>query len=155
MDKTESSPGTVFAREPIDEFWDEAYPLALRNVEETGALGVAEFKPCQKTYENLQASGALVCFTARLNGVLVGYSINWVHTHAQFSSTLWAFQDVLYYSKEHRGFASARFLVWQDLELKRQGVQFILRQVHKSVDYSRTLERMGYEAGEQSFVKRF
>lgn len=153
MDKTESSLACVFACERIADFWDEGYPLALLNVEETGALGKSEFKPCKETYLRLDSSGALACFTARRGGSLIGYSINWVHTHAQFSQSLWAFQDVLYVAKEERGFTGTRFLMWQDRELKRLGVQYVLRQVNDRVDYSRTLERMGYQAGERTFIK--
>lgn len=154
MDKTESSPGACFQRERIVDFWDEAYPLALKNVEETGALGPIEFNPDKERYEKLEEAGLLFCFTARLSGKLIGYAFFYIHQHSMYNGS-WALQDVLYFAKEHRGFASAKFLLWQEQELKSLGADYSLRQVNRAADYSRTLERMGYENLETTFIKRF
>jgi GNAT superfamily N-acetyltransferase len=144
----------IFAWEKVENVWDEAMALARDNAKETGVLGIDEFDPDKERFQQLCETGALVVFTARQDGKLVGYFVVHLFRHLIFSKTIWAIQDSLYIDPGHRGLAAVRFLKWTDSALKDLGVDCILRQVTTQNDYSRTLERLGYALVERGYVRR-
>jgi L-amino acid N-acyltransferase YncA len=144
----------IFAIEQNARVWDEVMSLVHLNAAETGALSAEDLNPDKARYQQLEDVGALVVFTARADQKLVGYMYAHVFRHLQFSSTTWAVQDVLFVHKEHRGVGAVKFLKFIDESLKSAGVDYVLRQVHKNNDYSRTLERLGYEFVEKAYMRR-
>ena len=145
----------TYAQERIAEVWDEAWPLIVANAHET-ALSDIPFQPNRRHYEELERLGVMRLYTARVGGVLVGYTLFLVSFHPQYAGTKMAIQEVLYMDPAHRGFGAARFIVWSDDKLKAEGAGAVMRQVrHGAADYGRTLERMGYVPTQLSYLKRF
>jgi len=143
-----------FARELLSDFWDEAISLTRANNEETGAIQGAEFAPDKERYLETERLGFIVSFTLRLAGRLVGYCLMFVSNHLHYPSTVWAVQDTLFVSKSYRGLGAVKFIKWIDSQLKGMSINVVIRQVSSKLDYSRTLERMGYGAIETGFIRR-
>lgn len=143
---------TIFLRESIRAAWDEAIPLIRANHAETGALAAEEFSPDRARYEAAERAGLLAVYTARLASKLIGYAVFFVGPHLHYPKTSWAIQDVVYVAPAYRGRTAWRFLIWQDGELGRDGVRYVYRHVGR-VDYSKTLEALGYRPEETRYVR--
>ena len=144
-----------FAIEKISDTWDEAHDLMLENHKETGSTDSIEFNPDKDKYLAIENVGLMKLFTARDEGKLVGYAIFLISVHLHYSCQLWAMQDVMFMKNTHRGIGSYRFMKWVDEELANLGVNVVLRSVHVRKDYSRILEKIGYQKIETSFMRRF
>lgn len=128
--------------------------LARLNHYETGALVNEQFNPSREKYTLLEKSGCAVVFTARIKGVLVGYSVFIVSEHIHYPGRFFALQDLLYIKPAYRGIGSVRFINWTDGQLKELKIDVICRVVSKrGVDFTRTLERLGYQPLELSLMK--
>lgn len=101
----------------------------------------------------LEDAGILRLFTIRATH-LVGYSVFAVLPHPNYPRVVCATQDVTYVVPAHRGIRAVKFMQWCDRQLESEGVHIIVRQVDDRVDYSRTLERLGYQPKERSFLRR-
>lgn len=142
-------------REKIADCWDEGKDLILKNNAETGAVENEKFNPSLERYRQIEDLGMLRLFTMRDGSKLIGYCVMFVTPSLHYPDTTWAHQDVLYVVPEWRGFAAVKFLRFIDRQLKNDGVDFVMRQVTEKKDFSRTLERMGYEVKETNYVRRF
>lgn len=58
--------------------------------------------PAWETYITLAREGKLSIVTARCNGQLIGYCVNFVGTHLHYQSTLCAQNDLYYVAPEYR-----------------------------------------------------
>lgn len=150
-----------FQRETIAATHLELAPLVRAHVEEVGAWDVEKFSFDLEKYVQLETLGIAVLHTARLsaqpdgvNGELVGYSLFHVMKHQHFSETM-AMQDAVYVAPGHRGYGAARFMVWVDAQLKGLGATSIMRNSQAKKPHNRTLERLGYDLHESSYLKRF
>ena len=141
-------------RETLQTAWDEIKQLWLTHNDEVGALDNEKFSPDGNQYLSIEDAGYLHLYTMRMDGELVGYCTMFVTKHHHYPNTLWAKQDVLYVVPEWRGFAAYKFMRFIDRELKTAGVNYIVRQVTSKKNFSRTLERMGYEAAEVNYLRR-
>lgn len=144
----------TFQRERISDVWAEALPMLTANHAETGILTSEDFKPSKSRFEALESVNVLKLFTAREAGKLVGYALFLVVPHLHFSGKLWAQQDAMFILPEYRGFSGAKFIQYTDTELRSEGVDLVLRHVTPKLDYSRTLERMGYGHIESAYLRR-
>lgn len=143
----------TFQQERIADVWDEAWPLMQTNAGESG-LGVIPFQPNRRVYDELERLGVTRLYTARANGVLVGYGLFLLSFHPQYAGTKLATQEVLYMDPVHRGFGAAKFLTYTEQELKAEGAGAVMRHVrHGAVDYGRSLERLGYQAVQTAYLK--
>lgn len=97
-------------------------------------------------YQRLEKLGSLVCFVARLNGVLIGYSVFIYSFHMHYKTCKMASNDVLFLKKEYRTKSSAglKLLRFAEEYLKNIGVTKILYHVKKSNNFNPILERMGF-----------
>lgn len=144
----------TFARERIRDVWPEIQPLLRTNNYETGSLHGVEFAPDADRYWQLEDAGIARIYTMRYCARLVGYACFFVSPHLHYPRTVWALQDVLFVLRDHRGGSAVMFVEWTDDELRADGVDFVLRHVSEKRDYSRTLDRMGYEPVDTSFMRR-
>lgn len=146
--------GISLSRGKVSEVWDEAIPLVTANHAESGALPSTDFGPKKDTYEALEKAGILKVFTARDAAVLVGYAVFIVSpTHLHYPNTSWAIQDVLYVDPKSRGTMPLRFMLYQDIELRGDGVDLVYRHNTLHKDYARLLLHLGYRAEEVRYFK--
>ena len=143
-----------FQREEVTEsLYKEALPLLIAHYEEIVPFKDIPLEVDVNQYIAMDKAGVLRCFTARKEGVLVGYSNYFVRKHPHFSSSLQALSDILYVSPAYRGFGVS-FLQWCEERLKSEGIQQIYQSVTPKHDFGRMLERMGYEKADTQYTKR-
>lgn len=146
----------ILARERASQpLFDEITPLLQAHWEEIRHYPDIPLDPDWNAYLNIQDAGRLRVFTARREGVLVGYAIYFVGPHPHYKSTVFAVQDILFVRPELRGGAGAKLILWADQALKDEGVQVVVQHVKMKHDFSPMLERMGYEVMDKILVRRF
>jgi GNAT superfamily N-acetyltransferase len=130
----------------------EFHPVLLENHGETGVYALA-FNPDYKRYIALDEMGALIVFTIRKAGALVGTAAFFLDTQIQQKDIVSATQSVNYIDKGHRGIG-IRFMKFCDEFLKGMGVDSVWRQATVKHDVGKLYERMGYIPIETSYLRR-
>lgn len=145
----------TFQRERVRDAWPELYPLLVQNNNETGSFDERHFAPCKEHYSLWNDKGRLELLTARKDGELIGYGSYFITAHIHYPGVVVGLQDALFVKPEHRGMTGFKFLKWSEDALKEAGAQCIIRQVLPKPDYSKTLERLGYEPVHLTYMRRF
>lgn len=144
--REEYSPGLVAEFEPLlREHWREVAHYAD-----------LPLLPQWERYTALAAAGVMRVFTARLGGALIGYSVH-VVTPSLHYTVQTASEDILFVLPAHRhGTLGSRLIAVADEQLRAEGVVLSMRHVkfRPDLDYSRVLERMGYERIDQILGRR-
>jgi GNAT superfamily N-acetyltransferase len=102
--------------------------------------------PDWEAYEALERAGGLVILTVRVNEELIGYAFWYVRKHLHYKQTKWAYNDVIFLKKEHRkqGLGGHLIRVCEEV-LKEMGVDKIQWHVKATNDWTKVLEKMGYQ----------
>lgn len=133
------------------EFWDllELHRQAILPFDDI------PLDPDWAVYQMLQDNNMIAIFTARHEGALIGY-LHFVVSPAVFSKgIILATQEGLFVHPTYRrGMTCARLLKIADEWLEENGVSLVVQRVHKDIDYSPLLERMGYEYTDKTFTRR-
>lgn len=146
-------PKVEFSRERISKAWDELMPLVSEHFDEVSLLPRDMFNPDRPRYVQLDNLDVMHLHTMRLEGKVLGYATFLLTAHLHCPGTLWAMQDALYVRPGWlRGEKAVQFLVWQDMQLRREKVDIVFRHVGKC-DYSRTLESIGYKPAERGYMR--
>lgn len=144
----------IFKEESVKDVLDEIKPLLKEHWNEIAHYKDIPFDPDYEAYLKLDESGFLKVFTARTDtGVLIGYAVYFIKHNIHYRSSLQALQDILYLHPAHRGRGSV-FISWCDDQLKSKGVQIVSQHIKAAHNWSRVLERMGYELMDLIYVKR-
>lgn len=95
----------AYARESLTvALWDEILPLLQAHYHEVAHFKDLALNPDLATYERVQATGGLRIYTARLaDNSLVGYMVAFVARSMHYADHIFANQDILFVSEEHRG----------------------------------------------------
>tara|TARA_R110000851_G_scaffold226913_2_gene379746 strand:- start:1156 stop:1623 length:468 start_codon:yes stop_codon:yes gene_type:complete len=117
---------------------DEVEPLLNSHWEEI-ALNKDKIKlnPDWEAYEALEHQGKLKIFTARDDGQLVGYFVVIVGTNLHYKDHLFASNDIIYLSPNHRkGFTGIKLVKFAEKCLKDDGVSVLTinTKVHQPFD---------------------
>jgi GNAT superfamily N-acetyltransferase len=111
-------------------------------------------------YEQMEAAGNLVCFTARDDGRMVGYSVFLLSWHLHYNTVRVAANDVLYLHPDYRkGMIGIRLIKYSEAELGKYGADWITFHVKFNKipddrkDFSPILHRMGYSDEEKMVGK--
>ncbi len=140
----------VFACERIRDLWTELVPLMAEHHGERGDLAPLDID--FRRYEVLDAQGCLRCYTARVDGELIGYASFVVGTDTHHRSLLRAFHDALFVRPEHRpGGVALRLIRFTEDALAHDGVAEIAQKARGPV--GALLERLGYAAQETTYLK--
>jgi hypothetical protein len=101
--------------------------------------------PNWETYEKADSIGKMIFVGCRDEGKLVGYSV-WAITYPlHFKTTLYAQNDVIYLQAKYRGDHGLKLIKESERFMVEQGVKKILWGVMANKDWSRILQRMGYD----------
>ena len=137
----------TYQREVAQGLWPEIMPLLIEHKEEISAYADVPLDPDMEAYNEIEHKGCLRCYTARLNGVLVGYAVFFLRHNLHYQSSYQAVQDVLFVRKEHRhgrvGFGLIRF---SERELHAESVQVVYQ--HVKTKTPQTIElfaKLGYD----------
>jgi hypothetical protein len=149
-----TTPAT-FAKELLtDHLISEFMPLLKEHYLEIAHYQDIEFDPDWDSYFAIQANGSLRIFTARDEaGKLIGYNCYFVRSNPHYRKSLQASNDVIFISKERRGFGT-NFIAWCDEQLRAEGVQVTYHHVKFAHDWSPMLERLGYTKQDKIMSRR-
>jgi len=108
----------------------------------------------EKYQQAYDAGNMLIC-TARDEGILIGYSVFFVHSHLHYKENLFAVQDILFidpaYRNSRAGIGVIRF---SEQVLKESGVSVVMHHMKTAHDFSPLMERLGYDFVEKIYSKR-
>lgn len=144
-----------FTREKIWDLWGEAWPLLMEHWQEIARYKDIKLNPDFDAYHDAEMNGLLRVYTARAEGLLIGYAAFFVKKNAHYKDSLQAVQDVVFLRKEcRRGFVGIKLLEYADAQLANEGVQVVYQHVKVRNNFSPILKRIGYEKVEEVWAKR-
>ena len=154
--KERIAPQAVFAGERAHDLWPEISPLFREHWEEVSMFKDIPLDPCVKTYEAIEESGMLRVYTARIDGVLIGYVAVILHFSIHSQNSFQARGDVVFISKQYRGGnVCSMMLDYVEKSLKDDGVY--LAHFHVNPDhpaFGRILASRGYARSEIVYARR-
>lgn len=142
-----------YKRETVAGVLDEIKPLLQKHWEEIAHYKDIPFAPDYDQYLKADLMGMVRVYIAREEGVLIGYSVYFVRPNLHYSTSLQAYQDLIYVDKSRRGFGLL-FMLWCDKQLKADGVQVVATHIKAAHNFGPALERIGYELMDLIYVKR-
>ena len=104
--------------------------------------------PDWSKYAALDSQNRVVVLTARQDGVMVGYSMFFLHHHIHYRDCLVASNDVLYLRPEVRGVVGAKLIMRSESVLRALGVHRITWHIKPEHDWSGMMKRLGYDTEE-------
>jgi GNAT superfamily N-acetyltransferase len=111
--------------------------------------------PLQPDWEFYRRSPIVRVFTARADGVLIGYGVFFISKNKHYMSSLQAVQDILFVSPEYRGrMVGPRLIAFCEECMKEEGVQCIYQHTKRAHNFGPLLGSMGYEEIETIWAKR-
>ena len=117
----------TYQQEFLNDVVEDCKPLLEMHWEEI-ALNKDKVKlnPDWDAYYVLEDMGKLKIFTARENGLLVGYFVVIVGRHIHYKDHLFAGNDILYLSPKYRkGFTGIKLIKFSEKCLKEDGVSVL------------------------------
>lgn len=145
--------GTDYQRESLAGVLTEIMPLLKEHYREIAHYQDIELDVDLEGYIRVDNAGMLRVFTCRHHKELIGYAVFLVKTNLHYRQSLQAIQDVVFISKEHRGFGRD-FINWCDEQLKLEGIQVVYHHVKTKHNWGKMLEGMGYELVDLIYAKR-
>lgn len=144
-----------FGIENFQAVLEELYPLWRQHHNELVGKDV-ELKPNLELYITLQKNNRLVVFTVRNgNGQLCGYSFFVLSEHIHRTQVLKADNDLFFIHKRYRkGWLASNFIKFCEKKLFAHGIHMIYMRTKNRASFAPLLERCGYEAEEQLFIKK-
>lgn len=146
-----------YRQETLAQAWPDAEPLfELHYQELTFGKEKIRLAPDTGRYEALERDGGLVIYTARDDGVLIGYAAFFLiggHAHYRFNPM--AINDVFYLDPGRREdvWLGYRFLRFIDRQLVEYGIDAVKFHVKFKRDFGPMLSRLGYEPEEVVWSK--
>ncbi len=150
----------TFAQEKMTAgLMEEAMPMAAAHFQEVDPFSDKAQTLDPSTYLNV--SRLVRIFTARENGLLVGYAVFTIGKHQHYENSLQAQQDVFYLSPAaRRGWNGVKFVRWCGEQLRDEGAEVVYQ--HSSLIDSKgakafavILKRIGYEPIQTLHALRF
>lgn len=153
--RKESAVAVEFKREPVTvDLCREMLPLFSAHYQEIAHFKDIPLDPDFDQYIKLDEAGFVRAFTARTpEGEILGYAVFFVKYNPHYKTSLQASQDVLYIDKKRRGFG-AKFILWCDRELAKEGIQLSYHHIKQAHDFGPMLKRMGYELVDYIYARR-
>lgn len=144
-----------FAKETVLGVYEEVMPLLSAHYEELAHRRESmPLDPDWGQYVALEERGAMHVFTARAQGVLVGYSAFFLNPHLHHQNTVVAMNDVLYLTPEMRsGLNGSRFIDYCEQQMRGMGAHRIVWRIPAKHDWSALMYRKGYEDEEKVVTK--
>ena len=132
-----------FAQEPVQDVMDEIKPLLEMHWREIAHYQDIELNP---DWEFYQTNPAVRVFTARDNGILIGYGVFFIGPNRHYKQSIQAVQDILFIHPKYRGGRTGyRLITFCDEQARAEGAQVIYHHTKIEHDFGALLEHIGYE----------
>jgi len=134
-------------RQYAPDLWTEILPLLHEHKEEIAHYPDIELAPDVEAYNHAEGAGVLRCYTARVNGALMGYAVFFVKRNMHYRHSLQAVQDVLFVTKSHRhGRVGLQLIRYSEEQLRAEGVQVVYQHLKLAIPQTIALfHKLGYE----------
>ena len=142
-----------FQTEKFTDIEHEVLPLLEKHWAEVSVYDDLKVDVNTESYKVLSDNEALIIFTARVDGKLVGYASFFLGTSLHIKTLFQAIQDAVYLDKQYRSKDSG-FIKWCETRLKDMGVQIIFHMVKENYDWSKSLMGSGYKLDEKVYSRR-
>ena len=112
------------ARETLSALLADVKPLLEEHYEELALYaGEIPLDPDYDFYHAVERTGILRIYTARENGVLIGYAIYFARKHHHYRQHTWAISDIILVQKHHRNFGVAtKMFNYLEADMRLAGV---------------------------------
>lgn len=142
----------LFARETVAQVLEEIKPLLSMHWREIAHYQDIGLDPDWDFY--IQAKTIRV-FTARIDGVLIGYGVFFIGPNKHYRQSIQAVQDILFLHPDYRGGRTGmRFIRFCDEQLKADGAQVVYHHVKAAHDFGPLLKSIGYECVDVIYANR-
>lgn len=116
--------------------------------------GKIKLNPDWEHYASLDAAGILKIFTARENGILVGYFILSVSRSLHYKDHIFAICDIIFVTPEARkGATGYKLLKYAEQWCKDNGVSLLNINTKVHIPFDKLLERTGFRFIERIYSK--
>jgi GNAT superfamily N-acetyltransferase len=113
-----------------------------------------EFLDSVVAYYALQEQGKLKIFTARDEGVLVGYFVVFVSPHIHYKDHLFAKNDLIYLAPSHRkGFTGIKLIKFAEGCLKEDGVSVLVVNTKNHKPFHKLMSFLGFTSEDVEYSK--
>ncbi len=144
-----------YQQEFLDSVVEDAKGLLEAHWEEV-ALNKDKIKidPDWDAYYALQEQGKLDIFTARDEGVLVGYFVVFVSPHIHYKDHLFAKNDLIYLAPSHRkGFTGIKLIKFAESCLKEDGVSVLVVNTKNRKPFHKLMIFLGFTSEDIEYSK--
>lgn len=147
--------GTTFHVERPQDVWEAMRPLMQMHWEEVAFYRDMPLNVDYGRYVDYYQRGALRIYAARIQTMLVGYSIFLLTHPPHYKSSFEAHQDTLFVHPDHRrGGTAVKLMEFSEDDLALEGVEIIRLHVKAAHDPAAFLRRMGYSLEDHLYSKR-
>jgi len=116
--------------------------------------GKIKLNPDWKEYARLDASGALRIFTARKDGVLVGYFVLIINKSIHYSDHFFAVNDVIFVKPDSRAGATGyKLLKYAENYCKQVGCSTLTVNTKVHIPFDKLMIGMGFDLIERVYCK--
>jgi GNAT superfamily N-acetyltransferase len=146
----------TYARESFDVVLVDIQPLWLAHYEEIAwKQDKIKLEVDFDKYRKLEKGGVLRIYTAREDGVLIGYAFFILSQNLHYKSLKQAQNDICYVCPAKRGANVGKHLLrdFAETELRAEGVKVINLHIKTSYNWQKLAERWGYEHTEVNMQK--
>lgn len=99
--------------------------------------------PDYEKYDKLEEMGVLISLAAYSDGLLVGYSVNFLQPHMHYSKLMCGYNDLLYVDDSHRSSIGLKLIRETQKVLKERGAKLMLWHAKVNTKLSAILPRLG------------
>jgi GNAT superfamily N-acetyltransferase len=141
--------------ETLLEVKEDIIPLLSEHWEEV-AVHKEKIKvnPCWETYKTLEDSGKLGIFTAREEGLLVGYFVVIASVNPHYKDHVFGVNDVIYLKPEYRGTrVGSDLITYAEDYMSSNGVSVFVINTKTHVPFDGVLKRLGFDHIENVYSK--
>ena len=151
--QVEAPPSTLVLRREkfTEDLAKEGSVMFEDHAREAGHTG--NILPDYSIYVFLEKMGLLRVYTARIDGLIVGYCLFIVSPYLHDKTSLRAMQDALYVQPAHRGRVSMNLLRYCSESLANEGVRICYQITTVKRDFGKVLKRLGFKLDQNIYIK--
>lgn len=145
----------TYQQESLATCKEDAAPLLEKHWEEIALnKDTIKLNPDWDAYADLEDVDILRVFTARDGDKLVGYFVTFVKAHLHYKDHLFAYNDILFLSKDYRkGYTGAKLMKFAEKCLKQDGVSVLVVNTKRHRPFDVLLKWLGYTHIENLYSK--
>ena len=146
----------TYQEEKLSDILPEMKPLLEEHWEEVAWYkDTIKLNPDYDMYLMMEERGRVHVSTARDDGKLVGYTVNFVAPNPHYSDHVYAVNDIIFLLPEYRhGFTAKGMIDYSEQKLEEMGVSVMTFHMKLANPFTTLLESCGFDCQELLFSKK-